>query len=57
MLREEDYAESMEGRGYAAEKDAQTKLGLEECASGMEQNATDAAVKEVLNKLRMEECA
>ena len=31
---------------YAAVKDAQIKLGKEECVSGMEQSSNDAAAKD-----------
>ena len=42
---------------YAASQDAQIKLKLEECASGMERSANSAAFKDARIKLKLGECA
>jgi hypothetical protein len=46
-------------RSDVAVKDAQIRLGMEECARGMGQsrNANNAAVKDAQIKLSKEECA
>ncbi len=42
---------------YAAMKDAQIELRMEECVSSMGQRSSDAIVKDAQIKLRKEDCA
>ena len=41
----------------AAEKDAQIKSRVEDCASDMEQRSNDAAAKDAQTELIQEDCA